>query len=69
MSRLHRTGLTLYRENAGGKEMAMGVSREVRSLKGFMKPVMKEWLTTGLGKSFHMFAAQRRPWADKTSYG
>ncbi|OIW34731.1 hypothetical protein CONLIGDRAFT_607586 [Coniochaeta ligniaria NRRL 30616] len=35
-------------ENAGGKDFALGVSRETRYLKGFMKPVMKEWLTTGM---------------------
>lgn len=29
----------------------LGVSRETRYLKGFMRPVMKEWLTTGLGMS------------------
>jgi nuclear pore complex protein Nup107 len=43
--------LTCHRENAGGKDFTLQVSKETRSLKGFMKPVMKEWLTTGLGTS------------------
>jgi nuclear pore complex protein Nup107 len=44
--------LTLCRENAGGKDFTLEVSRETRYLKGFMKPVIKEWLTTGLGTSY-----------------
>jgi hypothetical protein len=42
--------LTCHREATGGKEMVLGISKEIRYLKGFMKPILKDWLTTGLGE-------------------